>query len=35
VIAGRLFEVLENPPSAPLRDPAAADIAFEFPLAEE
>jgi nanoRNase/pAp phosphatase (c-di-AMP/oligoRNAs hydrolase) len=35
VIAGRLFEVLENPPSAPRRDPAAADIAFEFPLAEE
>jgi nanoRNase/pAp phosphatase (c-di-AMP/oligoRNAs hydrolase) len=35
VIAGRLFEVLENPPSAPRRDPAAADIAFEFPLADE
>jgi nanoRNase/pAp phosphatase (c-di-AMP/oligoRNAs hydrolase) len=35
VIAGRLFEVLENPPNAPPRDPAAADIAFEFPLAEE
>jgi nanoRNase/pAp phosphatase (c-di-AMP/oligoRNAs hydrolase) len=34
VIAGRLFEVLENPPSAPRRDPAAADIALEFPLEE-
>lgn len=34
VIAGRLFEVLENPPSAPRRDPAAADIALEFPLDE-
>jgi nanoRNase/pAp phosphatase (c-di-AMP/oligoRNAs hydrolase) len=34
VIAGRLFEVLENPPSAPLRD-ADSDIAFEFPLANE
>jgi nanoRNase/pAp phosphatase (c-di-AMP/oligoRNAs hydrolase) len=33
VIAGRLFEVLENPPSAPRRDPAA-DIALEFPLDE-
>ncbi|MFB6256244.1 MAG: bifunctional oligoribonuclease/PAP phosphatase NrnA, partial [Haloplanus sp.] len=35
VIAGRLSEALENPPSAPRSDPAAADIAFEFPLAEE
>jgi len=35
VIAGRLFEVLENPPSAPPRDRAATDIAFEFPLADE
>jgi nanoRNase/pAp phosphatase (c-di-AMP/oligoRNAs hydrolase) len=35
VIAGRLFEVLENPPSAPRRDSAAADIALEFPLSEE
>jgi nanoRNase/pAp phosphatase (c-di-AMP/oligoRNAs hydrolase) len=35
VIAGRLFEVLENPPSAPRRDPAATDIAFEFPPTEE
>ena len=34
VIAGRLFEVLENPPSAPRRDPAAANIALEFPLNE-
>jgi len=34
VIAGRLFEVLENPPSAPSRD-SDTDIAFEFPLAEE
>jgi nanoRNase/pAp phosphatase (c-di-AMP/oligoRNAs hydrolase) len=34
VIAGRLFEVLENPPSAPRRDSAAADIALEFPLDE-
>ena len=34
VIAGRLFEVLENPPSAPRRDPAAANIALEFPLGE-
>ncbi|WP_251343575.1 DHH family phosphoesterase [Haloplanus halophilus] len=35
VIAERVFEVLENPPSAPRRDPTAADIAFEFPLADE
>jgi nanoRNase/pAp phosphatase (c-di-AMP/oligoRNAs hydrolase) len=34
VIAGRLFEVLENPPSAPRRDDPD-DIAFEFPLADE
>ncbi|AZH25515.1 DHH family phosphoesterase [Haloplanus aerogenes] len=34
VIAGRLFEVLENPPSAPSRD-HPDDIAFEFPLADE
>ncbi|WP_248896725.1 DHH family phosphoesterase [Haloplanus halobius] len=33
VIAGRVFEVLENPPNAPLAD--AADIAFEFPLSDE
>jgi nanoRNase/pAp phosphatase (c-di-AMP/oligoRNAs hydrolase) len=35
VIAGRLFEVLADPPSAPRRDPTASDIAFEFPLADE
>jgi len=35
VIAGRLFEVLENPPSAPRRNADAANIAFEFPLAED
>jgi nanoRNase/pAp phosphatase (c-di-AMP/oligoRNAs hydrolase) len=35
VIAGRLFEVLENPPSAPQQDADAADIAFEFPLNDE
>jgi len=35
VIAGRLFEVLENPPSAPRRDHLGTDIAFEFPLADE
>ncbi|MFB6102620.1 MAG: DHH family phosphoesterase [Haloplanus sp.] len=35
VIAERIIEVLENPPSAPRRDAASADIAFEFPLAEE
>jgi nanoRNase/pAp phosphatase (c-di-AMP/oligoRNAs hydrolase) len=35
VIAERIFEVLENPPSAPARDPAAAEIALEFPLSDE
>jgi nanoRNase/pAp phosphatase (c-di-AMP/oligoRNAs hydrolase) len=34
VIAGRLFEVLENPPNAPRHD-HATDVAFEFPLADE
>ena len=35
VIAERIFEVLENPPSAPSRDPDAADIVFQFPLADD
>ncbi|MEF8856888.1 MAG: bifunctional oligoribonuclease/PAP phosphatase NrnA [Haloplanus sp.] len=34
VIAGRLFEVLENPPSAPQHE-HATDVAFEFPLDDE
>jgi len=34
VIAGRLFEVLENPPSSPNKGTDADTIAFEFPLAE-
>ncbi|MFB6109009.1 MAG: bifunctional oligoribonuclease/PAP phosphatase NrnA [Haloplanus sp.] len=32
IIAERVFEVLEDPPSAPPHDADAADIAFEFPL---
>jgi len=35
VIAGRLLEILENPPSAPRRDPTAADITLEFPFSGE
>jgi len=34
VIAGRLFEVLENPPNTPRGD-HANDVGFEFPLVEE
>mgnify|MGYP000418679592 CR=1 FL=1 len=35
VVAERVFEVLENPPNAPNRDPSVADAAFEFPLADD
>jgi nanoRNase/pAp phosphatase (c-di-AMP/oligoRNAs hydrolase) len=34
VVAGRLFEVLENPPDAPFRDPTGGDFTFEFPLSD-
>ncbi|WP_251330779.1 DHH family phosphoesterase [Haloplanus pelagicus] len=35
VIAERIFEVLESPPSAPSRDPDDDDIVFQFPLADD
>jgi nanoRNase/pAp phosphatase (c-di-AMP/oligoRNAs hydrolase) len=35
VIAERIFEVLDDPPSSPSFDPTTPDVAFEFPLSEE
>ncbi|WP_338738751.1 DHH family phosphoesterase [Haloplanus salilacus] len=35
VIAGRILEVLEDPPSSPSFDSTAVDVGFDFPLADE
>jgi nanoRNase/pAp phosphatase (c-di-AMP/oligoRNAs hydrolase) len=35
IVAERIFEVLEDPPNAPIRDPSTGDVGFEFPLADD